>query len=94
MQELLRLANAISEKSLYLDLLRRSGEAAGEIGIEHEERLGQLAALGEAMTYSPLERQIIATLRDVVPSAALSYEQALIDLAAASRLSYAARRMN
>jgi hypothetical protein len=46
------------------------------------------ASGGRAYTLSDVDKNIIATLARLVPSAALSYEQALLDLCGDSRLSW------
>jgi hypothetical protein len=89
MQELLRLANGLNNKRSYerqLDTIRRY-----KPGLDiHREMLlgGQAQKTGSALPHSHLERMIVDTLKQLLPSAALSYEQALQDLAGPQRLSY------
>jgi hypothetical protein len=90
MQELLRLANGLNNKRSYerqLETIRRS-----KPGLDiHREMLlgGQAQRTGSTvLPHSQLERMIVATLKQLLPSAALSYEQALQDLAGPQRLSY------
>jgi len=90
MQELLRLADGLNNKRSYerqLDAIRRFKPG---LDIRREMLLGghaQKTGLATT-THSDVERMIVATLKQLLPSAALSYEQALQDLAGPQRLSY------
>lgn len=46
------------------------------------------AAVAQGPTLDPADQRIIVTLRSMLPSAALSYEQALLDMQATQRLSW------
>ncbi len=90
MQELLRLADGLNNKRSYerqLDAMRRFKPG---LDIRREMLLGGRAQkTGLATTpHSDLELMIVTTLKQLLPSAALSYEQALQDLAGPQRLSY------
>jgi hypothetical protein len=90
MQELLRLANGLNSKHSYsktLDAIRR---CRPNLDSRREMLLGGHRAMSEseAGKRTELERRIIATLEQLLPSAAASYEQALHDLAGPRRSSY------
>jgi hypothetical protein len=88
MQTLLRLAQGRNAKRSYATTLRRIRELSVTIESQREFRIGeQRKGTGDGNGVSSIERRIIETLRGLVPSAALSYEQALSDLRA-PRLSY------
>jgi hypothetical protein len=87
-QGLIRMAHGRSSRKSYLDAIRRLQRELSEFSIEcltsasHETHdASEVSALSQA------ERIIITTLKDAVPSAAASYQQALLDLRA-QRLSY------
>lgn len=90
MQELLRLANGLNSKRSYsktLDAIRR---CRPNLDSRREMLLGghgQMSGSG-AGTRTELERRIFATLEQLLPSAAASYEQALHDLAGPQRILY------
>ncbi|MCW3101431.1 MAG: hypothetical protein JWL77_7049, partial [Chthonomonadaceae bacterium] len=87
MQALLRLTSARSRRSQYLSLLTTSRDEARELEVQQELAISAAPAAGPA-TLSAVEARIVATLRALVPSAAVSYEQAVRDLADPGRLSY------
>jgi hypothetical protein len=89
MQNLLRLSQGRSQRQLYVDSLRRVRGLQREAKAAREVRLGEIATRGtsEALVLSSVENQILETLQRLIPSAALSYEQAIRDLHAADRLS-------
>jgi hypothetical protein len=88
-QELLRLATGRNARASYLRSLRALQRARVVVEAERELKLGQ-AATGPHVDIvaAGVETQILATLRKLLPSAGLSYEQALRDLRGAPRLSY------
>jgi Predicted pPIWI-associating nuclease len=90
MQELLRLANGLNNKRSYsrtLDAIRRRKP---DLDIRREMLLGRQVQKSRSAVpgHTELEQMILDTLDALLPSAALSYEQALRDLAGAQRLSY------
>lgn len=87
MHGLLSLSNASNRKSSYLTLLRKLRPVLDSLEVAREMRLGQSSGSRSALA-GDLERRILMTLEGMVPSAALSYEQALRDLADSSRVSY------
>jgi hypothetical protein len=88
-QELLRLAAGQNARASYLRSLRTLHRARVTVETERELKLGQATAAPHVeIVASGVETQILTTLRRLLPSAALSYEQALRDLRGAPRLSY------
>lgn len=88
-QELLRLANGRNRRSSYRAALRSLRRIRTGVELEREQKLGVSRSLpGPSGAHSGVESLILETLRELVPSAALSYEQAILDLQAPSRLSY------
>ena len=88
-QELLRLAAGQNARASYLRSLRAFHRARVTVEAERELKLGQASAAPHVeIAASGVETQILMTLRRLLPSAALSYEQALRDLRGAPRLSY------
>jgi len=92
MQRLLQLANGRNAKTSYTRLLREIRRNVQRIELRREYRLGeqrQGAGAQGAILVTDIETKIIETLRELVPSGALSYEQALRDLGASTeRLSF------
>ncbi|MDQ2911350.1 MAG: hypothetical protein M3R39_10125 [Actinomycetota bacterium] len=92
MQHLLQLANGRNAKSTYKRLLREMRGEVQKLELAREYRLGERRhGNGSLRTVlaSDVETKIIATLKELLPSASLSYEQALRDLAGSTeRLSF------
>lgn len=92
MQRLLQLANGRNAKRTYARVLREIRESVRRIELTREYRLGELRHSEESsgpILATEVEAKIIATLKELFPSAALSYEQALRDLASSTeRLSF------
>jgi hypothetical protein len=88
-QELLRLASGRNLRSSYLRAFREFHTARIAVETERELMLGHATAASNFdIVTSGVETQILTTLRKLVPSAGLSYEQALRDLRGAPRISY------
>jgi hypothetical protein len=88
-QELLRLASGRNPRSSYLRTFRDFHAARVAVEAERELKLGYAtAAPNFDIVASGVETQILTTLRELLPSAGLSYEQALRDLRGAPRISY------
>ena len=88
-QELLRLANSRSRRTYYRSVLSAFRNQRPAIESDREFRIGHSssnAALGHIA--SGIEQAILGTLHRLVPSASLSYEQAISDLSGPSRVSY------
>jgi hypothetical protein len=88
-QELLRLTTGRNARSSYLRAFRNLRRARVTAEAERERKLSH-AAVGPAadVVTAGVETQILATLRKLLPTAALSYEQALRDVRGPVRLSY------
>jgi Predicted pPIWI-associating nuclease len=81
MQTLLQLSNRPSARSSYKRVLGELNREAALIGLDRDRRMGEQRALGTvAPGRSLLETKVIVTLAKMVPNAALSYEQAVLDL--------------
>ncbi len=85
LQELLTATHSRTPTTRYKTIVKSVRSAS----LDLEKRL--LAAAGAQRTISlgdQVDRRIVETLRALVPSAALAYEQAMVDLSQASRLSW------
>jgi hypothetical protein len=88
-QELLRLATGRNPRLSYLRTFRDLHAARVAVEAERELKLGHAAVAPDIdVIASGVETQLMTTLRQLVPSAGRSYEQALRDLRGAPRLSY------
>ncbi len=87
MQTLLSLTNGRSRKSSYASVLRAIREQCDALDGLRERHLGE-AQSQHFPAQSQVESQIVETLGQLVPSASLSYQQALIDLKDPNRLSF------
>ena len=90
MQRLLQLANGRNPKRSYQNVIRELQRARGSMDAEHERLVGtaQYSASTGGGLSSGLEQAIAGTLDQLVPTAALSYQQAISDLRSPSRMSY------
>lgn len=90
MQSLLQLAQGRNIKTSYVRVLRNIGGQRSSLASLRERRLGEAAARAPQGTgsHSDTERRILATLKAMLPDAAASYEQAIIDLSVGARLSW------
>lgn len=91
MQSLLQLANGRNAKTSYVRLLRQIRAETQRLELAREYRIGEQrrqAVPPAGVILSSVELSIISTLAELVPSAALSYEQAVRDLETSDRLSY------
>jgi hypothetical protein len=90
MQSLLMLANGRNAKTSYRRILGNIRKQAQRLELAREYYLGEQrhADVGSRVVAAGTEARILATLRDLAPTAALSYEQAFRDLAATDRVSY------
>lgn len=85
-QELLRLSNGLNAAASYKKQLRAIRKALPKISGKIEIQLGASGA--DDLKLTSAELQIVGTLSDLVPSAAMSYKQAVADLADKSRISF------
>lgn len=88
MQDLLRLAQARSSTATYLTLLRDTKRTLSALEVEREVAASSRGNSRSPLELRPGEARIIQMLDQLVPSAALSYRQAIHDLADPERLSY------
>jgi hypothetical protein len=91
MQALLRLSNGKNSKHVYLNLLKPISRINTDVGtaieFRHSERAYRsLSSKSNAL--SDLELSIYNTLLKLIPTAALSYNQAITDIADKNRASY------
>jgi len=92
MQHLLRLSNGRNRKQSYTDAVGVIKRLLQDLEGEREVRIGEQghSTTGpQTLVYSSfVEGRILATLQPLLPTAALSYEQALRDLADPNRVSF------
>lgn len=90
MSRLLTLAESASGRSGYLKVMTEVRDIRPQLASRREmligERSQRYAAPG-AIALEDVERRILETLREMLPSAALSYEQAVRDLRVGDRIS-------
>lgn len=89
-QQLIRLAHGNNLKKSYLTLLRRLQKKTTELTVSsHAVERAPDPAKSSRLTFSEAERILLRTLDDLLPSAAQSYRQGLLDLnSPEGRLSY------
>lgn len=86
-QDLNRLASKDSRKTSYTPILNSLYKALGELDLEYQKIQGKSGHVIQSS--SKIEKQILETVSKLVPSAGLSYQQALSDLGQkVSRSSY------
>jgi hypothetical protein len=90
MQALLQLAQGRNAKTSYVRVLRNIPRGRYPLAAFRERRLGEAALRSPRATgvYSGTEQRILGTLKAMLPDAAASYEQAIIDLRAGTRVSW------
>lgn len=89
MQVLLGLANGRNAKRRYVATLRKIRTSLDNLEVSRELHLGQSVSEGTSSgPESPVEARIAEILAELVPSAGLSYKQALRDLQSPDRMSY------
>lgn len=90
MQALLQLAQGRNVKTSYVRVLRNIGRQRSPLAALRERRLGETAvhAPRGAGAFGDTERRILGTLKAMLPDAASSYEQAIIDLTDLTRRSW------
>jgi hypothetical protein len=86
-QRLLELSNGRNSKQSYNQVIRALRKLRPVVEGERELLIGKQGAARGGKIDSKLEEEILKTLSNMVPSAALSYEQAIRDLAGAERIS-------
>ncbi len=91
MQEVLRLSNGNNRKSYYTDHIKLIEAERAAIDSQRELLLSQkaiVAATAVPVARSMVEQAILTTLQQIVPTAALSYEQGCHDLVDGNRISF------
>lgn len=88
MQSLLQLANGTNRRSSYVRALDVADAQVRALELQREVGLGRRVREPHGTGLSPVEERIIETLAALVPTAALSYRQALADMSDGGRLSY------
>lgn len=86
MQSLVELCHRRGAVGGYLELLRKAKKHLITLDTELVTTTGSSSEPSEVT--GPIDRKILITLRALLPSAAVSYEQALIDLASKDRVSW------
>ncbi len=90
MQDLLRLSQGRNLQKSYIRLLRSLTPSRTSLSVLRERRLSELITRSTTVTTQTLsatEQKIIDTLKSMLPSAALSYEQACRDIVSKDRCS-------
>jgi predicted pPIWI-associating nuclease len=89
MQEVLRLSNSNNRRSYYTDHLKRIETERMALDSEREVFLSRRATISpRSIVRTTVEHAILATLQQVVPTAAMSYEQGCFDLGDPKRISF------
>jgi hypothetical protein len=89
MQRFLHLANGRNAKSSYQDVVRALQASRGPLEVQRERLIGTTLYTSQGTRPSSgVENAIAETLDRLVPSAGLSYRQALADLGDTTRISY------
>ena len=88
MQALLQLSNGRSSRHSYASTLHTIGKLRTVLEAEREIRMGATPSVYVAEPLTSMESRTIASLQALIPSAALSYEQAIRDLNNQGRISY------
>lgn len=87
-QNLLLLSNGQNRRDTYLRTIRELTRSRRDLELQREIRLGELSAATRRRPQQGAEAQIFDTLRKLLPSSAMSYRQALVDLHCEERLSF------
>ena len=88
-QELVRLAHANNNRSTYLKLVRGLIVALRGLSVQTLARTAERSSGGQGPSdLTPAELQLVSTLEALLPTAAASYRQGLLDLREKERLSY------
>lgn len=88
-QDLLRLAHGNNQRKTYLKILGALAKELKGLSVASLSRASERSREGQGLTIlTPAEQQIILTLEALLPTAAASYRQGIIDLREGDRLSY------
>jgi hypothetical protein len=88
MQALIKLTNGQNSKQSYLAVLKKLRKARTDIEYERELLIGAEERKSGALILSDVEARLLGMLQRLVPTAAASYQQALLDLQGGERSSY------
>src|SRR5690606_29579381 len=86
-QQLLRLSTGNNAKTSYSRVLKQLGREYKELETVRA-MTPSIATAGSPPRIEPTEQAILSTLRSLIASAAISYEQVIVDLDGPQRLSY------
>ena len=88
-QELVRLAHGNNARGTYLKLVKRLAAELKEVSVQVLSRAAERQRPAAPFSdLTPAELQVLETLQALLPTAAASYRQGLLDLRADERLSY------
>ncbi len=87
-QDLVRLAHGNNQRSSYTKLLASLAKEVREFSVVSLARVAHTGGRGGPSDLSPSELALVSTLEGLLPTAAASYRQGLLDLQGADRLSY------
>jgi hypothetical protein len=88
-QELVRLAHGNNQRSSYLTLVASIKRDVREFSVRSLARTADAGPMPSGLSdLSPAEVTLVSTLDGLLPTAAASYRQGLLDLRAADRISY------
>jgi Predicted pPIWI-associating nuclease len=87
-QELVKLAHGNNQRITYRKILGGLAKELRELSVAILSRSAESTKEGALSILTPSEQQIIATLDALLPPAAASYRQGILDLRDADRLSY------
>jgi len=88
MQSLLILSNGRNAKTSYVSIFRDIAKDRAALMGLRERLLGENAVRPLQIAFDRSEAQILDTLREMLPNAALSYEQGIRDLRGGERISW------
>ncbi len=89
LQELVRLAHANNNRKTYLKLVKGLTASLRELSVQILSRTADRGGGGQGLSeLTPIELQLVSTLEELLPTAAASYRQGLLDLRDRERLSY------
>ncbi len=88
-QELVRVAHANNKRSTYLKLVKGLACTLRELSVQTLARAAARGGGGPGVSdLTPAELQLVSTLEALLPTAAASYRQGVLDLREKDRLSY------
>ncbi|MGK2932077.1 MAG: hypothetical protein ACSLFD_04825 [Solirubrobacterales bacterium] len=88
LQSLLQLSNAYSRRPSYVSALTKADAQVRALEMQRELEYGRHQRAPAEQRLSSIEQRIVDTLDALVPSAGLSYRQAILDMQDGNRVSY------